>query len=379
MSKKRNKRNSKKFKKKLNRRNQFIPRTNPVQSRFNKSKRYVDKRVDELFGNNEIDINKMMFRDGWDEMNSVKRRETFKEGELEWEKKFRIMLNNKDEINKLFNFLVTEPSLMGQGLEVFRNIVKLNFYHPYELYGNKTKWWFSELYDWVSELKVPVIGTQGIQILFRVMEKNEFLNQLDNGVQGISWSPDFTNCGMWIRKHFWSVPNSENDKMVIVGSVFKPTDVIMKVNQNDNTLSDSESEFWVKKNVKPLQTFTLGEYGYDDFIGPMNKQKIEEKMKDIRTHYKETNGFIGTETKEKQFIVDNTDETKHTIGLRLFGKEIPNLKKKIMKCKLVNQQRKINNSLFIEKMENQLNYYIESSSKILENHYKIPQNNPTIC
>lgn len=356
MSKKRNKK-----------RNQIHSNQNNLRLRFQKKMNGVTKKVDELFGNDIIDYEKMLVKNGWKEENELDRIKLWNEGELEWEKKLKIMFENKEKINELLHYLNTSPSLFGQGKEVFKQLILLHFYNPYEIYGNKTKWWFSEFYDWISELEIPKVfkGKNGLSVLFRTMEKSEFLNQLENGVQGMSWSPDFTNSSMWIRKHFFSKPNSENDKMMIVCGLFPQDGIILKKGENGLTFSKEEDEVWIRKGYKPIQTFTCGEYGWNEFINPYSKD-ISKNINKIRTLYQGTNGFIGHGTTQK--TIESQEEKlngKHLITEKLFGTEIEKLTRKIMKSRLVKSQKEKNNHLFVQDMENDCKTMIDYSKKYM--------------
>lgn len=328
----------------------------------------IQKKVDSLFGNHEVDIDKLLFSKGWKEYDLQKRTKLHNEGEKEWEKKFEVMMNNKEKINELFHDLNYNPSLLGQGKQIYNDIVSLNFYNPYELYGNKTKSWFNDFFDWVSELEIPKVfkGKDGVKLLFRVMEKSEFLNQKEYGVQSLSWSPDIVNTSMWIRKHFFSKPNSENDKMMVVCGLFHQEQIILKKSDNDLTISDDEDEYWVRKGVKPLQTFHLGEYTWEEFMKPYNKEVVLKKLDEYRNLFSNTNGFVGGETECIKILDENSNDKKHIISYRLFGTEVEKLKRKVMKSRLVNNERKRNNIGFVNGIEGEMNQLLFLSEQIME-------------
>ena len=348
----------------------FVPKNQQygMMVKHQQKKNSIQKKVDSLFGNFEVDLEKLFFSKGWNEFDLQKRTKLFNEGEKEWEKKFEIMMNNKEKINKLFHELNYSPSLLGQGKQIYNNLVTLNFYNPYELYGNKTKSWFNDFYDWVSELEIPKVfkGNNGVKLLFRVMEKSEFLNQLENGVQSLSWSPDITNLSMWIRKHFLSKPNSENDKMMIVCGMFHQEQIILKKSDNNLSVSKEEDEYWIRKGEKPLQTFHLGEYTWEEFIKPYNEEVILKKLDEYRNLFSNTNGFVGDKTECMKILNETSNDNKHIISHRLFGTEVEKLTRKVMKSSLVNNERKRNNIGFVNGVEKTMNHLLDVTEQIME-------------
>jgi len=348
----------------------FVPKNQQygMMVKHQQKKNSIQKKVDSLFGNFEVDLEKLFFSKGWNEFDLQKRTKLFNEGEKEWEKKFEIMMNNKEKINKLFHELNYSPSLLGQGKQIYNNLVTLNFYNPYELYGNKTKSWFNDFYDWVSELEIPKVfnGNNGVKLLFRVMEKSEFLNQLENGVQSLSWSPDITNSSMWIRKHFLSKPNSENDKMMIVCGMFHQEQIILKKSDNNLSVSKEEDEYWIRKGEKPLQTFHLGEYTWEEFIKPYNEEVILKKLDEYRNLFSNTNGFVGGKTECMKILNETSNDNKHIISHRLFGTEVEKLTRKVMKSSLVNNERKRNNIGFVNGVEKTMNHLLDVTEQIME-------------
>lgn len=348
----------------------FVPKNQQygMMVKHEQKKKSIQKKVESLFGNFEVDLEKLFFSKGWNEFDLQKRTKLFNEGEKEWEKKFEIMLNNKEKINKLFHELNYSPSLLGQGKQIYNNLVTLNFYNPYELYGNKTKSWFNDFYDWVSELEIPKVfnGNNGVKLLFRVMEKSEFLNQLENGVQSLSWSPDVTNSSMWIRKHFLSKPNSENDKMMIVCGMFHQEQIILKKSDNNLSVSKEEDEYWIRKGEKPLQTFHLGEYTWEEFVKPYNEEVILKKLDEYRNLFSNTNGFVGDKTECMKILNETSNVNKHIITHRLFGTEVEKLTRKVMKSSLVNNERKRNNIGFVNGVEKTMNHLLDVTEQIME-------------
>ena len=348
----------------------FVPKNQQygMMVKHEQKKKSIQKKVESLFGNFEVDLEKLFFSKGWNEFDLQKRTKLFNEGEKEWEKKFEIMLNNKEKINKLFHELNYSPSLLGQGKQIYNNLVTLNFYNPYELYGNKTKSWFNDFYDWVSELEIPKVfnGNNGVKLLFRVMEKSEFLNQLENGVQSLSWSPDVTNSSMWIRKHFLSKPNSENDKMMIVCGMFHQEQIILKKSDNNLSVSKEEDEYWIRKGEKPLQTFHLGEYTWEEFVKPYNEEVILKKLDEYRNLFSNTNGFVGDKTEYMKILNETSNVNKHIITHRLFGTEVEKLTRKVMKSSLVNNERKRNNIGFVNGVEKTMNHLLDVTEQIME-------------
>lgn len=336
---------------------------NFTNRKSNFQERNLENKLKELFGGHEG-----LYYESNENQTSEERIKIISEGEKLWEKKFSHMMKNKNKINSFLNYIKHNPTVVN-GSEVLNQIIHREFFLPYELYGNKTKSWFPDFYEWVSKFNYVPKGNEFYQF-FRVMEKSEFLEMLKNGVQGISWSPYVSNSPMWIKKHFLSKPGSENDKMVVVGGLFQPEGLIFHCSRGSN--SKDENEVWVRKGYKPLNIFTLGEYSYDDLMTHYNRNKVENNISELRKYYSTTNGFIGHNTKYHKILKKPINffglfKSSSPIKEKLFKVEIPKYVRKFKKCSTVKKYQKLNSTsveIFLEKHFTSLNNLVKFSEEI---------------
>ena len=209
MSKKRNKRNSKKFRKKLNKRTQNVGfNLNSVKS--------IESKMKQLFGKDQDN-----FLYTYQHILDLdERSEYFKKGEEEFVSNLNRMIKNK---NKIYSFLNYVKSVSREN---YNTIIHNKLFIPYGLFGNQTKTWYSDFHELVSGIKNYSQNKNGVTELFRVMTKEEFDYVRENGVKGISWSSDLKECPMFVKKHFLSVDNSNEDEMVIVSGFFSNEDIV---------------------------------------------------------------------------------------------------------------------------------------------------------
>ena len=315
MSKKRNKRNSKKFKKKLNNRNHNG--SFPTRSVTN-----IMSKMKQLFGKDDDFISKYQFITDFEE-----RSEFFKKGEEHFVSNLKKMIKNKNKIYSFLNFVKMTSR------ENFHTVIHNKLFTPYGLFGNQTKSWYSDFHELVSGIK-NYKQNKNVKELFRCMTKEEFDYVRENGVKGISWTSDMKECPMFVKKHFLSVDNSNQDEMVIVSGFFSEEDIVY--DSEDQTQYEVESEFevWLKKNSKPHNLFLVGKYNFDDFSTTM-KKSIVKKLDFVRKFYRETNGICGVEMKK---LLDQyqTDYRLDGIIKKMVTIDVPKYGRKLIGSKKVN-------------------------------------------
>ena len=328
MSKKRNKRNSKNFRKKLNNRN-----TNSFNNRM-KNSGNVKKKISNLFGEDLVEFLKTT--DYHKEHKVEVRKEIWKEGEKFWIKNFNKMLVNKSKIYSFLRDLKNNPNY-NNGKQIYYDILFTKIFYPYGFFGNQTKSWFSDFQNFVDGIgSLYPKSKSGVREFFRVMEKKEFDYLRENGVKGMSWSHRLGGVSTYVKKHFLTKENSENDEMIIVSGWFNEYDITFDTKFNDgngwdSSYSGNEQEVWLKKNSKPESLFVVGKYTYDDFTG-LYKEELHKNIGYVRKVYRETNGIIGDELSGK--IKGWKRSSKHDgIIKKLSQTDCPKYLRKLMRNK----------------------------------------------
>ena len=231
------------------------------------------QRFSKMFGNPNINKFYKLTEDGSTE-NTIN---NFLEGEKEFQKviesfKKEYLFKNLENLNK------TNP-------EMYTMIVEIFLFNPYKKFGNKSKVWFHDFYEFISKLpKTVTISKNEIIPLYRVMTKSEFLKSLDEGVQNPSWTLDLGMVMRFLRKNLLTM----DENIVVVESLFSTDEV--SFSPTEVTLG--ESEIWIRKGSKSIRTFVIGEYTKSQFLTQFDDSKLDDtKLSSFREIMSGLNGF----------------------------------------------------------------------------------------
>ena len=325
-------RNSKKFRKRLKSKSK-------IQS--NNSQVYLTEfqKIERMFGNPNIDKFLKLTENGTTELTLNR----FLEGEKEFQKVIKSFKKNYI-LKKLEKLNKTNPDLYTMVLEVF-------LFTPYKKFGNKSKSWFQDFYEFISKLpKTQTIPENNIISLYRVMTKSEFLKSLENGVQNPSWTLDLGIIMKFVKKNLLTM----NENIVVVKSIFSSSEV----SYSPSDITSGESEIWIRKGSKSIKTFVIGEYNKTQYLTQFDDTKIHvEKLSSLREIMSGSNGFGTNESEE---LRNSMLSESHDDVLYKFTKyDLPKLVRKLKKDRITKSIGDLNRVL-----QDSLGKYIKSYESI---------------
>ena len=330
MSKNRNTKNNKKSLKNKSK--------NKSKNQLNNGKNSLDvfQRINQMFGNPNIDKFSKLTENGSTEL--ILNR--FLEGEKEFQKviksfKKNYIIKNLEKLNK------TNPGLYTMVLEVF-------LFTPYKNFGNKSKVWFQDFYEFVSKLpKTQTIPENNIVSLYRVMTKSEFLKSLENGVQNPSWTLDLGMVMKFVKKNLLTM----DENIIVVKSIFSTSEV----SYSPSDITSGESEIWIRKGSKSIRTFVIGEYNKTQYLTQFDDTKIhDEKLSSLREIMSGSNGFGTNESEE---LRNSMLSESHDDVLYKFTKyDLPKLVRKLKKDRVIKSIGDLNR-LLQDSLEKYINSY----------------------
>ena len=181
MSKKRNKRNTKSFKKRINKRNQMMKNHlnhNPFD--------WFNGTLDKIFDWEKYqELNELNMKN-FDVNETELKLKNYEKLDKVGNELIENIIKNKNVIRRLLKFMIKDGRIgFGKFSEFFQRFI----YHPFNQIGNKYNKYFDEYYDFISEFSVGDIvkskswfeesDTYDEEIvLFRMMDENEYLNLL---------------------------------------------------------------------------------------------------------------------------------------------------------------------------------------------------------
>ena len=290
-------RNSKKFRKKLNKKNQMRK-----QHSNHSPNNWFTKTIKKVFNQNDYKKLSQYLEINSEVMSSKDKLELKKvENEL-CKKLIDNVLKNKDIIRKLFKYCSKKN--YGTFIDNFNRFV----YTPFFIVGNKHMDDFEEYYDFISEFslgnmddEINEYGDLELEV-FRVMEETEYLNLLmGNGVE----SPSFTQNPFYLQSlRGNNTLMDTSKKSVFVLLKFKGRDIISNYNLS------KESEIIVRKGSIPTMMKKFNEYDINNVIDDLGEGVVDylpltpnelnngftymdglsEKGYDLSNEYKKTKG-----------------------------------------------------------------------------------------
>ena len=334
MKTKQKNRNTKKFKKSINKKNH----------KPNKSTYSIQiRRFLKLFGNPQIE--KLMLLNEYNLSEDTLTR--FKEGEIEFHKIIH-SLNKKEVLNELFKLHTSNPN-------TYKKIVEIFIFLPYQKFGNRKKTWFPNFYENISKFQqIRETNEQKIIPLYRAMTKSEFITSLSDGVQTPSWTSELKNIPTFIYNNLLTM----NDNVVLIKSFFNENDICFIPSDFTNT----EKEVWVRKGSKPVRTFCVGEYNKSHYLSMFDLNKIDnETLNKLTEDRILTNGFC---TEECQSIINEiTTQNSNDIIFKLSNFDLPKLNRKISKDKKLNSISKLLENVYTS-LNKSIEYYETISSTL---------------
>jgi len=263
-------RNSKKFRKNLNKRNQ-------QQSNYGTTD-WFNKTFTKIFNHNK---NKQLIDcmgENDESLSSKEKLEVFKKRNDLSSEMIDNILKNKVVIKKLMLFLLKYNE------DSYSKIFQQYIYLPYNVVGNKHYEKFNEFYEFISQFSLgdisPTSNLDEEISLFRVMDEDEYNNFLiGNGVE----SPSFTKNPLYLQ--FMRGNNSYmdiNKKSIFVMFKFSMKDIVIDFQMS------GENEVVIKKGSIPTFIKKYSEYGIEDV-----KKDLGEGVVDYLpiTTYELNNGF----------------------------------------------------------------------------------------
>ena len=298
MSKKRNKRNTKKFRKKVKIRNQNIKRKQPIQPSYSLNR--VDRKITKFINNflemeNLIDVKP--YWDEWEKMWESKEDkygvpiEQFQKYSHHMDDWIDELLSKKDRIITLWRELLLCDKecekVMGEGIrKTLREYFESKIYRPWFYVGNKHHKKFNEYYDFISELSSrEFLESMGVKTLtndvkdtfiYRLMDEDEYEDLIENGtIKNPSWTRDFLTINN-IFKNIHPLINPKKKSVCVMGLVSK-YDIITEKNSGEkrNDGTRKESEMVIRKGSKIENVKKLFDYGIDDVIEEYGEEIME--------------------------------------------------------------------------------------------------------
>lgn len=266
-------RNSKKFRKKLNKKNQMNKHHN-----FQSTTDWFNKNFNKCFNqkNNQLLMKYMNEND--ESLTSKEKLEVFKKRNDLGNQIIDEILKNKVMIKRLMLFL------LNHNQDTYSKMFQQFIYLPYNVVGNKHHEKFNEIYDFISEFSLgnlsPTTNLEEEISLFRVMDDEEYNNFLiGNGVV----SPSFTKNPFYLQYMRGNNTYMDvNKKSIFVMFKFKMKDLIIDFQMS------GEGEIVIKKGSIPTFIKKYSEYGIEDV-----KNDLGDGVVDYLpiTTYELNNGF----------------------------------------------------------------------------------------
>ena len=209
---------------------------------YNKGKNYLKKQKKNQSINNNKSLNpfqkiqKMFGNPNTDKFFGIggKSTENTLKFILEGEKEFQKVIKSlkKDYLlEKLQNLRRINPEMYTMVVEVF-------LFTPYKKFGNKSKVWFNDFYEFISKLpETETISKNELVPVYRVMTKSEFMKNLNQGVQNPSWTLDLGIVMRFLKKNLLTM----DENIVVVKSIFTSDEVSF----SPTTVIEGESEVWI--------------------------------------------------------------------------------------------------------------------------------------
>jgi hypothetical protein len=243
-------RNSKKFRKKLNRKNQTMKN----QQNMNTID-WFNKNFGKVFNHNKNQKLIEYMNENDEGLSSEQKLEVFKKRNDLGDEIIGDILKNKTMIKRLMLFLFQYDE------DYYSKIFQQYLYLPYNVVGNKHHNKFNEFYEFISQFSlgdiIPRMKNDTDEVsLFRMMDEEEY-NHLLNG--GGVVSPSFTKNPFYLQ--FMRGNNTYMDvskKSIFVMVIFKVRDCILDFEMS------GESEVVIKKGSIPTFIKKYCEYGIED-------------------------------------------------------------------------------------------------------------------
>lgn len=285
----------------------------------------LSQRINQMFGKPEIE----KFDDLISNNSTENTINNFNEGENEFLKVIE-SLKKEYVLKSLENLNKNNP-------EMYTKIVEQYLFNPYVKFGNRSKVWFNEFYEFISKLPNTVtIPKNEIVPLYRVMTKSEFLLSLEEGVQNPSWTLDLGITMNFVKKNLLTM----DENIVVVKSLFSTDEVSFSPTE----FTIGESEIWIRKGSKSIRTFMIGEYTKSQFLTQFDDSKLSEtKLSSFREITIGLNGYNSNESIHlwKSMISGSFDDV-----LYKFTKyDLPKLVRKLKKDRFINSLYEFNNSI----------------------------------
>lgn len=242
-------RNTKKFRKKLNRKNQMM---NNHQN--GNTIDWFNKNFGKVFNHNKNQKLIEYMNESDEGLSSKEKLEGFKKRNELGDEIIGDILKNKSMVKRLMFFLLKYDE------DYYNQIFQQYLYLPYNVVGNKHHNKFNKFYDFISQFSLgklsPTLNLEEEISLFRVMDEEEY-NHLLNG--GGVVSPSFTKNPFYLQ--FMRGNNTYMDiskKSIFVMVKFKLSDCIIDFQMS------GENEVVIKKGSIPTFIKKYCEYGIED-------------------------------------------------------------------------------------------------------------------
>ena len=264
-------RNSKKFRKNLNKRNQ-------QQSNYGTTK-WFNKTFSKIFNYNKNKLLIGYMGENDESLSSKEKLEVFKKRNDLSNEMIDNILNNKVIIKKLMLFLLKYNE------DSYSKIFERYIYLPYNVVGNKHYEKFDEFYEFISQFSlgdiIPSMKNDSDEIsLFRVMDEEEYNNFLSG--KGVE-SPSFTKNPLYLQ--FMRGNNTYmniNKKSIFVMFKFRMKDIVIDFQMS------GENEIVIKKGSIPTFIKKYSEYGIEDVKNDLGEGVVNYLP---ITTYELNNGF----------------------------------------------------------------------------------------
>ena len=252
----------------------------------------------------------------------------FLEGELEFMKVIKSM--------KKRSFLMTLLELSRKEPINYSRVVQYFLFEPYRKLGNKSKVWFNEFYEFVSNLPLNSNRSNEILPLYRVMTKSEFMKTLDEGVQNPSWTLELVDSITFLKKNLLTM----DENIVLIKSIFSSSEVCYL--PEDRT--ELESEVWVRKGSKSKRTFVVGEYTKEQLLtGYETTEDVKEKLSKLGHLISGSNGFGDEETWGE--LESSMSSSHDDVIYKLIDSDLPKLVRKMKRDRFMGSLGKVGSHL----------------------------------
>ena len=322
---------------------------------YNKGKNYLKKQKKNQSINNNKSLNpfqkiqKMFGNPNTDKFFGIggKSTENTLKFILEGEKEFQKVIKSlkKDYLlEKLQNLRRINPEMYTMVVEVF-------LFTPYKKFGNKSKVWFNDFYEFISKLpETETISKNELVPVYRVMTKSEFMKNLNQGVQNPSWTLDLGIVMRFLKKNLLTM----DENIVVVKSIFTSDEVSF----SPTTVIEGESEVWIRTGSKSIRTFVIGEYTKSQYLTQFDYSKMnDDKLSSFREIMSGSNGYgsDSTDNLRESMLSGSHDDVLY----KFTNDDLPKLVRKVKRDKVIQSLGEFNNSL-----ETILGSYIDSYKKV---------------